>query len=95
LGRLKDGRCAWCNKFFFVYRRELNERFGQLFKGSGESNIIAKKWGWYAIIYNLAGGDPLKIEDATQIEIESAFTYLAYEQDLNRQGKSPDADQYR
>ncbi len=56
---------------------------------------MAQKWGWYVIIYTLAGGDPLKIEAATEIEIESAFTYLAYEQDKNRQGKTPDASQYR
>jgi hypothetical protein len=56
---------------------------------------MSEKWGWYVIIHSLAGGDPLKIEAATQIEIESAFTYLAYEQDNSRQGKSPDAEQYR
>ena len=95
MGRLKDGRCIGSNQFFFVYRRNLNERFSQLFNGGSGTNIIAEKWGWYSIIYNLAGGNPLKIEDATLIEIESAFTYLAYEQDLNRQDKSPDAEQYR
>ena len=43
----------------------------------------------------LAGGDPLKITAATELEIESAFTYLAYEQDLSRKDKAPNADQYR
>ena len=56
---------------------------------------MSKKWGWYVIIHAMAGGDPLKIEAATQIEIESAFTYLAYEQDKNLQHKSPNAEQYR
>ena len=56
---------------------------------------MSDKWGWYVIIHALAGGDALKIKAATEIEIESAFTYLAYEQDLNRQNKSPDAEQYR
>ena len=64
-------------------------------KGEGGEDIIAKKWGWYVIIHTLAGGDPLKITAATEIEIESAFTYLAYEQDKSRQGKSPVASQYR
>ncbi len=95
MGRLKNGRCARCNQFFFVYRRQLDERFSQLFSGAGKADLIAEKWGWYVIIHRLAGGNPLYIEAATEIEIESAFTYLAYEQDLNRQGKSPDADQYR
>tara|TARA_R100001530_G_scaffold39748_1_gene30622 strand:+ start:1010 stop:1180 length:171 start_codon:yes stop_codon:yes gene_type:complete len=56
---------------------------------------MSDKWGWYVIIHMLASGDPLKISAATEIEIESAFTYLAYEQDKSRQGKSPDATQYR
>ena len=56
---------------------------------------MSEKWGWYVIIHSLAGGDPLKIEDATEIEIESAFTYLSYEQDKGRQDKSPSVDQYR
>ena len=81
---------------FFIYRRNVNDRFAQLFtSGEGGEDIIAKKWGWYVIIHTLAGGDPLKITAATEIEIESAFTYLAYEQDKSRQGKSPDASQYR
>ena len=56
---------------------------------------MSEKWGWYVIIHSLAGGDPLKIEDATEIEIESAFTYLSYEQDKGRQDKSPSVEQYR
>lgn len=56
---------------------------------------MADKWGWYVIIHNLAGGNPLHIEAATEIEIETAFTYLAYEQDTNRQDKSPNIEQFR
>lgn len=56
---------------------------------------MSEKWGWYVIIHSLAKGDPLKIEAATEIEIESAFTYLSYEQDKGRQDKSPSVDQYR
>ena len=56
---------------------------------------MSDKWGWYVIIHTLAGGDPLKIKHATEIEIESAFTYLSYEQDKGRQNKSPDVEQYR
>ena len=80
--------------FFLSIGVTLNDRFNQLFSGGG-SNLMSEKWGWYVIIHSLAGGDPLKIEAATEIEIESAFTYLAYEQDNSRQGKSPDAEQYR
>ena len=57
--------------------------------------MIAKKWGFYVIIHSLAGGDPLKIEAATQLEIEMAFTYLSYEQDNRLKDKAPDANQFR
>ena len=95
MGRVEDGRRTWCGQFFFVYRRQLDERFSQLFSGAGKADLIAEKWGWYVIIHRLAGGNPLYIEAATEIEIESAFTYLAYEQDLNRKDKAPNADEYR
>ena len=57
--------------------------------------MIAEKWGWYATIHFLAGGDPLKIEEITEIEIESGFTFLSYEQDNSRKDKAPDVNQYR
>ena len=56
---------------------------------------MSEKWGWYVIIHSLAGGDPLKIEAATEIEIEPASTYLYYEQDKGRQNKSPDVEKYK
>jgi hypothetical protein len=50
--------------------------------------LIAEKWGWYTTIHFLA-------EAATEIEIESAFTFLSYEQDNSRKDKAPDVSQYR
>ena len=40
------------------------------------------KWGGYAILYELAAGDVLKIEDVTKIKIYEALTFLSYKQDL-------------
>lgn len=40
-----------------------------------------KKWGWYAILYDLAGGDILKIEPVTKIKIYESLTFLSYKQD--------------
>lgn len=40
------------------------------------------KWGWYAVLYNLSGGDVLKIEPVTKIKIYEALTFLSYQQDL-------------
>jgi hypothetical protein len=44
---------------------------------------MSQKWGWYAIIYQLADGDILRMEGVTRILVEEAFTFLAYEKDLN------------
>lgn len=44
---------------------------------------MASKWGWYAIIYQLADGDILKMEHVARILVEEAFTFLAYEKDVS------------
>ena len=40
-----------------------------------------QKWGWYAILYDLANGDILKIESVTKTKIYEALTFLSYKQD--------------
>ena len=40
------------------------------------------KWGFYPIIYNLAGGDILKMEKVTKVKIYESLTFLSYQQDL-------------
>jgi hypothetical protein len=42
---------------------------------------MTKKWGWYAIIYQLANGDILQMQSVTRILVEEAFTFMAYEKD--------------
>lgn len=48
---------------------------------------MGKKWGWYASIYHLAGGDVLKMPEVERTEIGAALTILAYEQDLHTKDK--------
>tara|TARA_R100001443_G_scaffold117368_1_gene141760 strand:- start:14918 stop:15100 length:183 start_codon:yes stop_codon:yes gene_type:complete len=40
------------------------------------------KWGWYAIIYNLAEGKILKMKKVTKLKIYESLTFLSYQQDL-------------
>jgi len=42
-----------------------------------------EKWGWYAVLYELAGGELLNIDKVTKIRIYEALTFLAYKQDRN------------
>jgi|TARA_R110000850_G_scaffold47917_4_gene119418 hypothetical protein len=51
---------------------------------------MASKWGWFASIYHLAGGDVLKIEAVTELKIEQALTFLCYELDLSISKKNKD-----
>jgi len=44
---------------------------------------MASKWGWFATIYHLAGGNILNIEAVTELKVEEAFTFLCYELDLS------------
>ena len=86
----------WVFSIFFSFRRQTFERFGQLFdeveitqnEGTAHERRITtekrykSKWGWYAVLYNLSGGDVLKIEPVTKIKIYEALTFLSYQQDL-------------
>lgn len=40
------------------------------------------KWGWYRVMYRLANGDLLQLDAVSRILITEAFTFLAYEIDL-------------
>jgi len=90
------GRSNWCSGFFLSYRDSISKRFAALFTSDGTSDKITQKWGWYAIIYQLADGDILKMEHVARILVEEAFTFMAYEKDLNLSQKVKiDADNKR
>ena len=54
--------------------------------GSGENRRSGKDLqqvarNWYATFITLAGQDPLKIEEATNLNIRAAFNWLAWKTD--------------
>lgn len=40
-----------------------------------------KKWNWYGFIYQLAGGDIMRMEPVTELGIVSALNFLSYERE--------------
>jgi len=44
---------------------------------------IKRKWNWFKIIDELAGGDILKMEAVTEQEAVFCLTYIAYKIEMN------------
>ena len=66
------------------YRKETVERFAVLFNSENAGgDEFAAKWGWYPVLYTLAGEDILKMDAVTKLPVGHAFTHLAYLKDLN------------
>ena len=66
------------------YRKETTERFAVLFNSEDSGgDEFAAKWGWYPVLYTLAGEDILKMDAVTKLPVGHAFTHLAYLKDLN------------
>jgi hypothetical protein len=69
------------------YRKRLLERFTNLFSGgtgNQKQQNFGKKWGWYSILMSLCNEDVLKLNDASKISIEQAFTFMSYKRDQDR-----------
>jgi len=69
------------------YRKRLLERFANLFTGGTgdqKQQSFGKKWGWYSILMSLCSEDLLKLDEATKISIEQAFTFMSYKRDQDR-----------
>ena len=48
--------------------------------GNGDS--VSKKWGWYDILFKMAGEDVLRLEAVTKLPIEVTLQHLAYMNDV-------------
>ena len=48
-----------------------------------ESKSLESKYGWLNIIFSLCGGDVLKINKITKLELYTILTYMCYTQDKN------------
>jgi hypothetical protein len=42
-----------------------------------------KKWGWHFLMYNLAGGDPMKFEESYKIPLTLTMNILSMRKELN------------
>jgi len=40
-----------------------------------------KKWGWYSVLYHLAGEKIEKMEAITKLGIQECLTFMCYKQD--------------
>jgi hypothetical protein len=78
---------------YLNWRKKIFEEFSGLFEDDEEiitdnenpadfkAQEFNRKWNWYGFIYKLAGGDILKMEAVTEINIIQAFNYLSYEKE--------------
>jgi len=76
--------------FFLSFREGLFERHNGVFKGGAESERSAsfgKRWGWYSVLMMLCNDDILKMDAVSKLNINEAFTYIAYIKDRNRVNK--------
>lgn len=76
--------------FFFVYEftKGLNAKYPELYEGDGQSSQhsinFGKKWGNYATIVELAGGNILEMDKVVEEPLEKCLLYLAYRADKNQ-----------
>lgn len=76
--------------FFLDFRERLFEKYAGVFgggTGSDKQQQFSKRWGWYSILMSICGDDVLKIDEATEININKTFTYLSYLKDKERVSK--------
>lgn len=82
---------------FYTYlnwRKKLYEDFSGLFEDKDSEEDIDmknssditrdrfnKKWNWFGFIYTLAGGDILKMEPVTELNMIGALNFLSYEKE--------------
>ena len=69
--------------FFFDYKNRTAEHFAVLFNSDGSgSDEFSQKWGWYPVLYGLAGEDILRFESVTRLTVGHVFSHLAFLKDL-------------
>ena len=50
-----------------------------------EEETINSKWGWYAILCNIADNNFLDIEEITKKNFKECLTYISYMSDYNKE----------
>jgi len=76
-------------RFFLSFNERLVELYPSLFEG-GEPTSFNRKWGNYASIYKLAGGQLEAFDRATERNVHECLMYLEYEVDkFKEENKKP------
>jgi len=71
------------------FRQRLIEKYDSLFSGGGESSefgelaSFGKRWGWYASIDSLAGGDIRRHNEITELNVHQCLMKLTFEKEKN------------
>ena len=78
---------------FFDYQKRTSDHFGVLFDSGGDEggDDFGEKWGWYPVLYSLAGEDILRVEAVTKLTVGHVFTHLAFLKDLEFKRKQATA----
>ena len=80
----RDARrpCLGYAAFFLDFQKSTASRYAVLFAGgSGQSDPVGEKWGWYHLLYSLAGEDVLKMDAITELPVQVIFQHLSYLKD--------------
>jgi hypothetical protein len=70
------------------YKAGVADHFAVLFDSDGDGkDAFSKKWGWYPILYSLAGESYLEMDAVTRTPVGHLFTHLAFLKDLEAKRK--------
>ncbi len=78
-------------KMYMEFNNSLKDYYPSLFspssKGDDDFSIEAnfgRRWSSYSEMLTLAGGDPIRIDEAVKMNVHAAYTFLAYTVDKNK-----------
>jgi hypothetical protein len=71
--------------FFYSFAARIADEFSDVFEGEGDPRGIkaqfGKRWGWFAVVHQLAQGDVLHVEAVTGSPLKQCLMWLSYEVD--------------
>ena len=75
-------------RFFLSFKQQIIEEYPDLFGGGIEGDLspsanFSRKWGWYASVDHLAGGDVARYDTITTLPLSQCLTKLVYDKEKN------------
>jgi hypothetical protein len=64
------------------YQSRLVRQYSVCFGEGGEADELSAKWGWYPVLYALAGEQFLEMDAVTEKPITAVLGHLAFLKDL-------------